>query len=99
MKTQKNIIRIITGYRIRDLFIDLYKNLHFYIFSHDVYCHFSYISFTTKIIFKLNYDFYHINTRKNISFTKLHQIYHPIKKESIKLAFKYLTVSHKVSKV
>ena len=35
----------------------------------------------------------------NITFNNLHQIYHYIKKESTQLAWKHLTVSHKVSKI
>ena len=35
----------------------------------------------------------------NITFTNLHQIYHYIKKESTLLAWKHLTVSHKVSNI
>jgi len=36
---------------------------------------------------------------KNVTATNLHQIYHYITKESIQLAKKYLTVSHKVPKI
>ena len=98
-KMQKNKIRFITGCRSRDLFRNLFKSLKILHLQSHVYYHFSYMSLTTNIIFKLNSDVYHINTRKNITFPNLHQTYHYIKKESIQFALKYLTISHKVSKV